>query len=107
MRRMMMSEDFWVGFCARGGIFSVVGWFLWTMHSYRRAAGAFEKPQMIMQPTAKTPAQVYSDAMTARLRIGCLSILLIAYAVGVLAALSEEVRQVVMSLLLAVLGFLG
>jgi hypothetical protein len=102
-----MSEDFWVGFCAGSGIFSVVGWFLWTIHNYRRAANAFESPQMIMHPTAKTPAQVYSDAVAARMRIGCLLILLVLYAIGVLAALSEEVRQVVMALMVAILSRLG
>jgi hypothetical protein len=89
-----MSDDFWVGFFTGGLVFGVAGWFLWTMQKYRRPADAFEKPQMVMHPTGKSPAQILAEARDARTRIGCLSVLLILYFTGVAAALHEGVREV-------------
>jgi hypothetical protein len=101
-----MSQDFWLGLMVGFFISGVVGWFLVTINSYRRQAGAYNRPQMIMQPTGKTPAQVYSEAIAAQTRIGCLRFLLILYGVGVLAALSEDVRELLMLVFRSALSLL-
>jgi hypothetical protein len=94
-----MSDDFWIGFFTGGVVFGVAGWFLWTMQKYRRPADAFEKPQMVMHPTGKSPAQVLAEARDAKTRMGCLSIILLLYFIGVATALSESVREVVFYIL--------
>jgi hypothetical protein len=101
-----MSQDFWIGFGVGVFFCSVVAWFLVNIYRYRRPAGAYEKPQYILQTTSKSPKEVYADAVAARARMGCLWILLFIYGIGVAAVFFEEVRQVVVIVLTTTLNAL-
>ena len=93
-----MSQDFWIGFITGFFVAAVLGWFWWTLYTYGRQARAWNRPQLVIQPTQQTPEQVYLASMRAKIRMALLRILVLFYIVGVAATLIPEVRQAVVYL---------
>ncbi len=66
---MAVTSDFLVGFVCGMLITLFMGW-LWLLYrDWVRARDAYNRPQIVIQPTPKTPAQVRRASAQAELKI--------------------------------------
>ncbi|MEZ4620347.1 MAG: hypothetical protein R2867_33245 [Caldilineaceae bacterium] len=74
-----MSGDFLIGFLFGSAITFLLGWIWLLYRDWVRARDAYNRPQVVVQPTPKTPAQVRRASAQAELKINLvrLGILLI------------------------------
>ena len=66
---MAVTSDFLIGFVFGTVITLLLGW-LWLLYrDWVRARDAYNRPQIVIQPTPKSPAQVRRDSSRADLKI--------------------------------------
>jgi len=69
----MLSDNFasgvLVGLIIGGVVGAILGWFLTFYQRWVRERDAARKPQMLMQPTVRTPSQVIEAAARAQAKI--------------------------------------
>jgi hypothetical protein len=74
---MAVTGDFLTGFVLGVLITVLLGWFWLLYRDWVRAANAYNRPQLVLQPTPKTPAQVRRASAQAELKIMLLRVGLI------------------------------
>lgn len=74
---MMITSEFMIGFGFGVIITSLIGWIWLLYRDWVKARDAFNRPQIVIQPTNKTPAQVQSAANQAEFKILLLRLVLL------------------------------
>ena len=69
---MGVSSDFGIGFVFGTVITLIFGWFWLLYRDWVRERDAYNRPQIVVQPTSKTPAAVRRAASRASLKINLL-----------------------------------
>lgn len=75
---MMITSEFIIGFVFGVIITGLIGWIWLLYRDWVKARDAFNRPQIVIQPTNRTPAQVQSAAGQAELKIWLLRFVLLA-----------------------------
>jgi len=73
---MMITSEFIVGFAFGVIITSLIGWIWLLYRDWVKTRDAFNRPQIVIQPTNRTPAQVQSAASQAEFKIWLLRFVL-------------------------------